>query len=226
MSKSDRTFYAPYAVPRASVDDLLRYANLKLASLGQPTHSGVADPHFLELAGPLLRNYHQKDKLLSGRLCPADARIQQFLDSYLADQYPAGAPRIPAGTLTLDRPGLARVLSLPAGGDSFVSQHVQSYRVAQGVLHNPSSDRRTTKGLLNIVEGGLPIPDDKGVVTKRVFGALLAAAWRPPAEDCRLPFTSDQRRSPTAARRSYTLATGCWVAPGCPVAQHRNLSSS
>ena len=69
---------------RASISndaELIRYINLKLAALGQPTSQSTADPEFLEIAGPLLRNYHQKNQLLGGRLCPADARIQAFLDS-------------------------------------------------------------------------------------------------------------------------------------------------
>jgi hypothetical protein len=65
--------------------ELIRYINLKLAALGQPTSRSTADPEFLEIAGPLLRNYHQKDQLLGNRLCPADTRIQSFLDSYLRD---------------------------------------------------------------------------------------------------------------------------------------------
>ena len=63
--------------------ELVRYINLKLAALGQPTSQSTADPDFIEIAGPLLRNYHQKNQLLRGRLCPADARIQAFLDDYL-----------------------------------------------------------------------------------------------------------------------------------------------
>ena len=78
---------------------LLRYINLKLAALGQPTSRSTADPYFLEIAGPLLRNYYQKDQLLGDRLCPADARIQAFLDAYLSDVCPAarrGCPPTPS----------------------------------------------------------------------------------------------------------------------------------
>ena len=125
---------------------------------------------------------------------PGGYQIEQFLDRYLAGEFPAGAPRLPAATFTLDRPGLARVLALPALGDSFVSRHVRSYRVAQGVLHNPSRDRRTTQGLFHIVEGGFPIPDDKAAIPKDAFGRMLAAALKPPAEDLLLPFTSDQEQ--------------------------------
>ncbi|MEI9972167.1 MAG: hypothetical protein WDO73_08960 [Ignavibacteriota bacterium] len=80
----------------------------------------------------------------------------------------------------------------PAKNDCFSSPYVQSYRVPQGVLHNPASDRRITKGLFHIVEGGLPIPADKAAVPKRAFAALWSAALKPPAELLTLPYTSDQ----------------------------------
>ena len=192
MQTLENVFYTPAAAPPAGRDDLVRYANLKLASLGKPVHRDVADPGFLQLAGPLLRNYHRKDKLLANRLCPVDERIQQFLDAYLADSDSPHTPRLPSGTFTLDRPGLARVVSLPAGADSFVSPYVRSYRVAQGVLHNPIRDRRTTQGLFHIVEGGFPIPDDKAAVPKAAFVAMLAAALLPPSDLLALPFNSDQ----------------------------------
>ena len=35
--------------------ELIRYINLKLAALNQPTSDSAADPYFLELAGPLDR---------------------------------------------------------------------------------------------------------------------------------------------------------------------------
>ena len=179
MQTTKGVFYTPCAAATASRDDLVRYANLKLASLGQPTHPGVTDPKFLELAGPLLRNFHQKDRLLGSRLCPVDARIEQFLDRFLVEALPAGAARLPSASFTLDRPGLARVLSLPVRADSFVSRHVRSYRVSQGVLHNPSRDRRTTQGLFHIVEGGFPIPDDKAAIPKQAFGRMLRRRVEP-----------------------------------------------
>ena len=94
-------------------EELFRYINLKLSALGQPFSDSTADRHALEIAGPLLRNYHQKDQLLGYRLCPADARVQAFLDAYFNDIMPQGAPRLPGDTFVLDRPGLARVMSLP-----------------------------------------------------------------------------------------------------------------
>jgi hypothetical protein len=171
--------------------ELVRYLDLKLAALGQPVNAKSADPYFLELAGPLLRNYHQKDLLLGERLCPADARIQAFLDAYLGDAVSA-VPALPARTFVLDRPGLARVMSLPADRDEFSSPYLKSYRLAQGVLHNPKSDRRTTQGSFHIADGGLPVPADKIVTPKRTFAALLAAALQPPDDVLTLPFTAGQ----------------------------------
>ena len=173
-------------------EQVLRYINIKLAALGQPTSRVTADPEFLEIARPLLSTLNRRTQLQGHALCPADARVQTFLDSYLSDVCPSGAPRLPARTFVLDRPGLARALSLPATADKFSSPYIQSYRVPQGILHNPASDRRTTQGIFHIVEGGLPIPADKFTVPKRTFAALLERALHPPAEVLALPLTADQ----------------------------------
>ena len=174
-------------------EELIRYLNLKLMSLGQPTSRSTTDAYSLEVAGPLLRNHYQKDLLLGDMLCSADTRIQGFLDSYLSEVRPSGAARVPSRTFVLDLPGLARVMSLPATGDSISSPYLHSYRVAQGVLHNPISDKRTTQGIFHIVDGGLPIPWDKIAVPKRAFAVLLEEAWRPPQDALALPFTADQQ---------------------------------
>ncbi len=189
--------HLPATPPKPKTDsiapeaEVVRYIDLKLAALGHAT-SRHADSDFLEIARPLLRNYHQKDLMLGNLLCPADRRIQAFLDDYLKDVCPRGAAQIPGNTFLLDRPGLARVMSLPLSGDTFSSPYLQSYRVPQGILHNPKSDRRTTQGIFHIVEGGLPVPADKLAVPKKTFAALLAAALQPPADLMTLPFTADQ----------------------------------
>jgi phosphoenolpyruvate carboxykinase (diphosphate) len=179
-------------LPTNRNQELIRYINLKLAALGQPISRSTADVELLEIAGPLLRNYHQKDQLLGDRLCPADTRVQGFLDSYLRDVCPNGAARLPVDSFVLDREGMARILSLPASGDVFSSPSLKSYRVAQGVLHNPKSDKRTTQGLFHIAEGGLPVPADKIAVPKQAFAALWDAALHPPPSMMVLPFTADQ----------------------------------
>lgn len=173
-------------------EELLRYINLKLAAVGEPSNRATADPSFMEIVGPLLRNHLQKDELLGWPLCPVDLRIQAFLDTSLKQVCPDGVPTIPSKTFVLDRPGLGRMLSLPPSADHFESPYVTSYRVQQGVLHNPKSDRRTTQGVFHVVEGGLPISNDKLAVPKQTFARLLKLAWSPPSEALMLPFTSDQ----------------------------------
>jgi hypothetical protein len=190
--------------------ELDRYITLKLTSLGLDTPQATSDPAFLRIAGPLLRNFHQKDQLLAHRLSPVDARIQAYLDSHLADVCPNGVPRLPSRTFAIDVPGLARELSFPPGGERFSSQYLESYRVAQGVLHNPRSDRRTTQGVFHIAEGGLPIPGDKIAVPKSVYARLLAAALTPPQDLLELPYTANE---PTPARLFVSLLLRPLVAP-------------
>jgi hypothetical protein len=185
---------------------LLTYINLRLAALDQPTSRATVDPYFLEITGPLLRNHYQKNQLLRDRLCPVDERIQSYLDSYLRGR----APRLPSITFVLDRSGLGRVLSLPASCDSFASEYVRSYRVPQGVLHNSKSDRRTTKGSFHIVEGGLPVPNDKLEVPLETYQLLLDAALKPPESLLTLPFTADQ---PDQARTWVSLLLRPIVCP-------------
>jgi hypothetical protein len=201
-------------------DELNRYINLKLAALGQPTSRATADPAFLEIAGPLLRNYYQKDQLLGDQLCPADARIQAFLDSCLSEVCPDGAPRLPSHTFVLDRVGLAREMSLPPDAPSFASPYLNSYRVPQGVLHNPKSDRRTTQGIFHIVEGGLPVPADKIAVPKQAFAALLRMALRPPEEVMELPFTANQEQQ---VRLFVTLLLRPLVCPATPLDPRKTM---
>ncbi|MBM4181840.1 MAG: hypothetical protein FJ209_09875 [Betaproteobacteria bacterium] len=169
----------------------IRHANLQLAALGEPGWGGEADD-LLDIADDLLRNYRQHRLLLGAYRCPADRRIQDFLRAYLARNGVAAEPSLPRDAFVLDRPGLAAELSLPADGDRFDSPWLTSYRVKQGVLHNPRKDRRTTAGVFHVVEGGLPVPWDKKAVPAATFAALFNAAMNPPAELLRLPFTSTQ----------------------------------
>ncbi|HNQ37867.1 MAG TPA: hypothetical protein PKJ58_07900, partial [Prolixibacteraceae bacterium] len=134
----------------------------------------------------------EKNRLLSAYLCPADQRIQNFLDGYLSVFKDKVHPRLPSQTFIIDSHGIARALSLPPDKDLFVSDIINSYRIKQGVLHNPKNDRRTTEGVFHIAEGGLPIPDDKKAVPQLTFALLLNAALHPPKELMQLPFTSTQ----------------------------------
>ena len=180
------------ATDAASEARLIGYINLKLAYLGCPTFQMPERSEFDEMATALLSYHQETQRLLSDYRCPADQRIQEFITDYLGDA--AAGVSLPTRTFVLDRYGLARALSLPPDKNEFVSDIVHSYRVKQGVLHNPKSDRRTTEGIFHIAEGGLPIPDDKKAVPAAVFAALLNRAFDPPKELLRLPFTSAQAR--------------------------------
>jgi hypothetical protein len=169
---------------------LIQYINLKLAALGCPTCESGDNSQFEEMSA-LLAHQREINRLLANYLCPADNRIQTFLYDFLQE---AALAKLPTRTFVLDRYGLARALSLSPVRDSFASDIVNSYRVRQGVLHNPKSDRRTTEGIFHIAEGGLPVPEDKVSVPKRVAGRLLQLAFAPPPELQRLPITSAQEK--------------------------------
>ena len=185
--------------------------NLRLAQLGLPLPKGFEDTEAARLARPILARQRELSRRLSDRLCAADGRIQAFLDDYLADT--GECPRLPRRTLVLDEPGLARELSLPFDGDSFTSPLLTSYRLVNGVLHNPANDRRTTAGVFHIAEGGLPIPDDKIAVPKAAFARLLARAFEPPEIDKVLPYSANQAQ-PAACFVSLQLRP--LVAPEVP----------
>ena len=164
--------------------------NLRLAQLGLPLPSGFEETEAARLARPILARQRELSRRLADRLCAADGRIQAFLDDYLAEV--GEQPSLPRRTFVLDEPGLARELSLPFDGDTFASPLLSSYRLRNGVLHNPANDRRTTAGVFHIAEGGLPIPDDKIAVPKLAFARLLALAFEPPEVDKELPYTANQ----------------------------------
>lgn len=194
----------------AARTDLRRHLNLRLAELGfapVPVHGEVAlDDSLLQY---IARN-REKDRLLSTYQCPADARLQGFLHEYLEELV---VPRLPGRTLVLDRPGMARELSLPPDCDEVVSPLLNSYRLKNGVLHNPKSDRRTTAGIFHVTEDGLPIPDDKKGVPRAVFAALLARALVPPVELHQLPYTA---RTPEPACTWVSLLLRPVVCPAVP----------
>ncbi len=172
--------------------EILRYINLKLAVNGLPTVLAAGGNELVALASGLLTNFREKTRLLDDHRCPVDARIEAFLNEHFADSQLTEPLRVPGRAMVLDRHGLARELSLPADGDEFRSELLHSYRVRNGVLHNPRSDRRTTAGTFHIAEGGLPIPGDKRAVPKRTYVELFQAALNPPRDLLLVPFTSNQ----------------------------------
>lgn len=197
-----------------SDEQLIAYLNLKLREIGQPgvpTDTTATDglaplvDHFLALS-------REKDRALARHLCPVDQRIQNFLYDHLEDH--GDVPRLPGTTLVLDRPGLARVLSLPPGADRHTSDILSSFRVRQGVLHNPKSDRRTTQGIFHIADFGLPVPDDKKAVPGAVFAQLLKRAVTPPPEFLHLPFTAQAAKPAECFVSLHLRPIVCPAVPG------------
>ena len=99
--------------------ELIRYINLKLAALGQPTSrehggSGVSGDR-RSAAAQLL-----PEGPVAGRPAVSGGHAHPGVPGWLpGDVCPDGAARLPADTFVLDRPGMARMMSLPATADSF-----------------------------------------------------------------------------------------------------------
>lgn len=144
---------------------------------------------------------------LASQRCPADRRIEAYLNAHFADLLGTTRLSLP-DALVLPRHGVARVLSLPADGDTCHNEYLTSYRVRNGVLHNPRSDRRTTGGTFHVSEGGLPIPGDKKAVPRATFVALFRHALTPPPELLAVPFA--------AARAFFSLLLRPIVCPEVP----------
>jgi len=176
-------------IPDASY---IEFINMSLSALGEPIYGDPADYKLLKLGQSLMAHYSAKDQLRDELRPPVDQRIEDFLARYLDGVQGGAKLRLPGRTFILGQHGLARTLSLPPNSDRFESEIVESFRVSQGVLHNPRNDRRTTKGVFHVAEGGLPIPEDKKAVPRETFACLFEAAVNPPRDWMRLPFTSAQ----------------------------------
>ncbi|MCK5831722.1 MAG: hypothetical protein KAH20_15615 [Methylococcales bacterium] len=201
--------------------NLQLYVNLKLASYGQPTCIKGDSVDFLATADDMLRSFVEKSRQLVSYHYPVDQRIQDFLNSYLSDLDLDTVPSLPTLTFELDRHGIARELSLPAGKDEFHSECVASYKVKQGVLHNPANDRRTTKGSFHIAEGGLPVPGDKKEVPKITFAGMLKHALNPPKELTMLPYTANEEIPAYMFTSLLLRPTVCPAIPG--IAEEKSM---
>ena len=189
-----------------------REANLELVVHGLPPVR-AEEAEFAQVAGRLLDGFRERVRLLGEHRCPADQRINGFLQSHFAELRSDPPLRVPARALVLARHGIARELSLPAHGDHCASELLNSYRVGNGVLHNPKSDRRTSGGTFHVVEGGLPVPGDKRAVPRRVFAELFRHAVNPPADLLNLPFAAGQ---PEPVRTFVSLLLRPIVCPEVP----------
>ena len=138
---------------------LFEYVNMRLSAAGEPVFGNENEYPVLEMAMPLLENYRDFVKRYSFMYCPADQRIMNFMQEYLDDvlEDRETLPSLPHKTFVLDRFGTARMLSLPPDKDTQSNNLVHSYRVRQGILNNPKSDRRTTAGVFHVAEGEEPV---------------------------------------------------------------------
>ena len=171
----------------------LRQVNLLLVANGLPPAAPPAptgQPLPFDTSFALIDSYREQSRLLLDHRCPADMRIEAYLREHFQELNLGWTPRLPAETVVLPRHGVARELSLPADGDQYASPLLHSYRVKNGVLHNPKNDKRTTAGTFHVAEGGLPVPGDKKAVPKRVFAELFQRAVNPPDDLLTLPFTA------------------------------------
>ncbi len=190
---------------------LTRRVYFRLIADGLIDPADGPDPDVAELAAQQRGHRRSLGTALRDHRCPVDRRIEDFLADYFQGagdvdgRPPADVLRLPGETLTLDRHGVARTLSLPAGADRFENQYVQSARLHNGVVHNPRNDKRTTAGTFHVVEDGLPVPAGKKAVPRAVFLRMFAAAMRPPAELAALPFTRDLGQAPAQAWTSLLL---------------------
>ncbi len=179
---------------KSSKEYIHQYIKLRLEALGLVSdgdfNKDVDDDSFLHLAKSLIINYRERERQFKNYLCPADQRIQNFLRNYFKG-IDVPDVNIPSFTFTLDFHGIARELSLPEKKQEFFSEYLSSYRIKQGVLHNPRHDRRTTKGVFHIAEGGMPIPDDKKAVPIKTAALLVNRATVVEGDIFNIPFTQD-----------------------------------
>ncbi len=181
--------------PITTRTDRIRYINFKLAALGLPivrttTEDLAATGDFIDLFGDIIEDYKEKTRRVDVHAIGIHKRINRFFENYFKDE--REVPHTIDRYFSLDHYGLARELSLPVDGDAFHNEHMTSYRIKQGVLHNPKHDRRTTKGSFHIVEGGPRTPFDKKEVPRKTFLHLYRAALEAPSELRGLPFTAEQ----------------------------------
>lgn len=173
-----------------------QYINLKLSAMGLNI-AGCDDDRLQNrlyaITDKFISNYTARAELFPDILCPADERIQGFLTRYFADVNNVNDVNdvvLPSVSLSLDTYGIARELSVAKGDSEYKSKYLSSYRIKQGILNNPTKDKRTTEGVFHIAEGGLPIPYDKKAVPKNVAKYILSKGFSEQGEIMELPYLS------------------------------------
>ncbi len=215
----DLSWFSDDARFQESFRGMRQYVYMQMIAADLPLETSTRSS--VGLPEGLLANLQEKNRLLSQLRAPIDQRIDDFLRRNFADLNLAEPLLLPLRSLVLDRHGMARELSLPDDADHYENELLSSYRAANGVLHNPRFDRRTTKGTFHVAEGGLPIPGDKQAVPKATFAKLMAAALRPPRSLLQLPLT---KNSSAPAETFVSLLLRPLVCPAVPgYCRHKSM---
>lgn len=202
-----------------SGQQLRDYLHLQLAVAGLAVPQTGMQPN--SWSGELLTSLREKNRLLCEYRPAIDQRIESFLSNHFADESITDSLRLPHPSLCLDRHGMGRMLSLPADGNKFSNELLSSFRVYNGVIHNPKADRRTTQGTFHVCRGGLPIPGDKRAVPKSVFAKLFHAATNPPDDLLRLPYSANLEGE---SRTFVSLLVRPLVCPAVPgYCRHKSM---
>ncbi len=197
MSSSSTPNHSTESLAPSDSLSLRQHIQLNFATLGYPEWVDPIDSNSQaqsQWSSDLLMVIRQQEEIREGKRCPADQRIEAFLENHFADLHLDSPLKLPGQTFLLSKAGIARELSLPVDADSFKSDLVSSHRVRNGILNNPKHDRRTTKGTFHVAEGGLPVPATKKAVPKATFAKLFEHAIHPPSDMMLLPYTSNAEK--------------------------------
>ena len=187
---------------------LIRYINLKLAALGRPTAGNAGETAFLDVAHDLLAQYQEYRRLLDDYLCPADQRIQDFLDEHLAGEPLNGPIRLPARTFVA-RPPRPRPRAVAAvDGDDVTERAARELprpqRRAAQPQERPPHDRRASS---TSPRAGCRSPATRWRCRRRVFARAVPPRRRTRRPSCcALPFTADQAEPARAVRLAAAAA--------------------
>lgn len=117
---------------------LRSYIAFQMASAGlSPPDAATNADSMATFSAGILDSLKEKNRLLAEHRAPVDSRIETFLNEYFSEEVGDIPLRLPNRSLTLDRHGMARELSLPVNGHSFKNELVETYRCLNGVLNNP-----------------------------------------------------------------------------------------
>ena len=138
----------------------------------------------------------------TGDRCPADRRIEGFLNDHFADLRLASPLSLPSESLVLPRHGIARELSIPEGADSYSNRlrHLlpRPQRRAAQPAERPPHHRR---GRSTSPRGACRSPATRRPCPRPVFAALFRHAVARRAELCwssRSPPTGPSRCGPSS----------------------------